>query len=139
MNGHLAPPLFSPLFSSIHVLITRLLFHAQPIACTQALFDTVTSCCPRLPSVAALMSFILSGDPIESALWRHVRRPAPGYRSILPALHFQGAPMTSANESSTSNADILASLTARLNAIEQQIKAPVLPTQGATLPALPQG
>ena len=34
------------------------------------------------------------------------------------------------------SADILASLTARLNAIEQQIKAPVLPAQGELPKAL---
>ena len=45
-------------------------------------------------------------------------------------------PTASTDEPITSNADILASLTARLNVIEQQIKVPVLPTQ-AELPKAP--
>ena len=65
----------------MHILLHVCLCLALLLPCAHVLFSAVTSCCPRLASAAArtLLSFIWSGDLIESAL-----APCPKTSPLLP-------------------------------------------------------
>ena len=90
-------------------------------ACVWPCCCLVRMCCSVLLPHAALACHLrlleLSCPLFDPAIslrahWCHVRRPAPCYRSVLPALHFQGGPTDDQRDkASTSNTDILASIT----------------------------